>query len=522
MGCSADHVALDHRDLRAEPGGVRGRRVAGRAATDDHEAQHPFRLGDTSCHAWMADEHAVDRALGRGRRHVTLRYGVDEMRFTTTYWYDDVDFDGLEQRYGPAMMRAVEFHLLAFEANKAGSLAPTAIDPGPYADLFTEAFWELWSTIFHHVWGVWRYENGRPEYRLPRPSLDAAASDIHPVPVGDGPFGSSSCVVAARTASSACGCSNAPASRTTRSSTATRSTGRPHSSTTLHRGARGAMLATAPSPWVGPRRRDDAPLSAVYPELGIERVVAAETVSSYWTALPVALQHGCTEVALGVTRSTDEHNLVWELTGERINYLWGMSSAAEQLLHDYVRTNLFTNLRMFHLLRPVYDLNVFSSAALASSTPCRPPTLCAPEAVVRTLRQVHLRVDALRGLAARRDGLPVLHVNLFDLPENRSMLRKMLGLEGYKPTDCVGTVSEARLAFAMCRAKGVGGVIADDIDAGGFVEEAPATLARYAAVEAPGPTFPPRLARELTDPLAGQAAITDAYARDVLALAPVP
>ena len=91
------------------------------------------------------------------------------MRFTTTYWYDDVDFDGLEQRYGARMLRVVEFHLLAFEANKAASLAPTAIDLGPYADLVTEAFGKLWSTIFHHVWGVWRYENGLPEYRLPRP-----------------------------------------------------------------------------------------------------------------------------------------------------------------------------------------------------------------------------------------------------------------------------------------------------------------------------------------------------------------
>ena len=99
---------------------------------------------------------------------------------------------------------------------------------------------------------------------------------------------------------------------------------------------------------------------AAYPELGISRIVAAETVSSYWTALPVALQHGFTEVALGITRSTDEHNLVWDKTGEEINYLWGMSAAAEQLLHDYVRRELVANLTMFHLLRPIYDVNVFS------------------------------------------------------------------------------------------------------------------------------------------------------------------
>ncbi|MGI9029907.1 MAG: hypothetical protein ACR2HP_07960 [Ilumatobacteraceae bacterium] len=83
-------------------------------------------------------------------------------------------------------------------------------------------------------------------------------------------------------------------------------------------------------------------------------------------------------------------------------------------------------------------------------------------------------------------------VNLFDIPENRTMLRKMLGLTSYKPTDCIGTVSEARLAFAMCRAKGVGGVIADDIGSSDLLEEAAATLDRYARVS-PGPAYPPRL-----------------------------
>jgi hypothetical protein len=266
----------------------------------------------------------------------------------------------------------------------------------------------------------------------------------------------------------------------------------------------------------------DAPLSSVYPELGIKRVVAAETVSSYWTALPVALQHGCTEVALGVTRSTDEHNLVWEVTGERINYLWGMSSTAEQLLHDYVRANLFGDLRMFHLLRPVYDLNVFST--LQRELDAVPAThSCAQQKpwCGRCAKCIYVWMQYVAWLPA--DTVEqCLTTNLFDLPENRSILRKMLGLEGYKPTDCVGTVSEARLAFAMCRAKRVGGLIADDIDATGFVDEAPATLARYAAVWAPGSTFPPRLVAALADRLASQQRATEAYARDVLARASLP
>ena len=32
----------------------------------------------------------------RGRRHLVLRYRVDDMAFSTSYWYDDVDFIELE------------------------------------------------------------------------------------------------------------------------------------------------------------------------------------------------------------------------------------------------------------------------------------------------------------------------------------------------------------------------------------------------------------------------------------------
>ena len=113
----------------------------------------------------------------RGRRHLVLRYGVDEFRFSTTYWYDDVDFVELEARYGDDAMRKVYFHVLAFEANKAGSLAPSEIDAGPYDDLVTDSFWNLWETLFHNVWGVWRLENDLPHYRLPRPSTSARRRD---------------------------------------------------------------------------------------------------------------------------------------------------------------------------------------------------------------------------------------------------------------------------------------------------------------------------------------------------------
>ena len=53
--------------------------------------------------------------------------------------------------------------------------------------------------------------------------------------------------------------------------------------------------------------------------------------------------------------------------------------------------------------------------------------------------------DCVSATEASHPVAACIEVNLFDIPENRTMLRKMLGLESHKPTDCVGTVGEARL-----------------------------------------------------------------------------
>ena len=452
----------------------------------------------------------------RGRRHLVLRYAVGDLRFSTTYWYDDVDLDELEQRHGDDVTRKLYFHLLAFEANKAASLAPTEVDAGPYDDLVTDSFWDLWETLFRNVWGVWRLENDLPEYRLPRPPVPVTADRASPIELSEGPTkllmlcgGGKDSLVGMRLLERAAVDYDAFV----------------YSHSTYGRGEAQHRLVDRLVAHCHPRRVHrawvlddalDAPIDAVYPELGITRIVAAETVSSYWTALPVVLQQGFTEVALGVTRSTDEHNLVWDKTGEEINYLWGMSAAAEELLHAYVRRELLTNVTMFHLLRPIYDINVFSLLrrdldAVPSTHSCaqQKPWCC------RCAKCLYVWMNYVAWLPAETVRA-TFDVNLFDLSENRSMLRKMLGLESHKPTDCIGTVSEARLAFAMCRAQGVGGVIADDIDASDFLAEAEATLDRYGRVTSPGPTFPRRLVEPLGSLLHANAEVAREFALDVL------
>jgi hypothetical protein len=453
----------------------------------------------------------------RGRRHLVLRYGVGEFRFSTTYWYDDVEFGELEERYGDEAMRKVYFHLLAFEANKAASLAPTEIDVGPYADLVDDAFWSLWETLFHNVWGVWRLEHELPRYRLPRPSVRAVASK--PATAIDVGRGDTDLLVL---------CGGGKDSLVTMRlleragidyevfvySHSTYGSGQAQ-----HRLIDGLLAHCRPRTvhraWVLDDAVD-APVAAAAPELGIKRIVAAETVSSYFTAVPVALQHRNVEVALGITRSTDEHNLVWDRTGEAINYLWGMSGAAESLLHDYIRHQLVSNLTMFHVLRPIYDVNVFSLLrrdldAVPSTHSCaqQKPWCC------RCAKCLYVWMNYAAWLPTETVAA-TFDVNLFELPENRSILRKMLGLESYKPTDCVGTVSEARLAFAMCRARGITGVIADDIDTADLLAESGTTLDHYAAVGSFGPTYPGRLIGPIGSSLRAAAVGTRAFVDELL------
>jgi hypothetical protein len=68
----------------------------------------------------------------------------------------------------------------------------------------------------------------------------------------------------------------------------------------------------------------------------------------------------------------------------------------------------------------------------------------------------------------------------------------------------------------MCRAKGVSGVIADDIDVTVLRDEAAATLDHYAPAAHPGPTYPKRLAELMDAEFQRQAGRTRSLALEIL------
>src|SRR5262249_20596157 len=78
---------------------------------------------------------------------------------------------------------------------------------------------------------------------------------------------------------------------------------------------------------LAPQKRWRATIEADFLRPGM---VAAETPSSIFGALPVALAGGHARLVLAHERSANAPNLVWH--GEAVNHQWGKSLAAEQLL----------------------------------------------------------------------------------------------------------------------------------------------------------------------------------------------
>lgn len=441
----------------------------------------------------------VFEEVNRSRHQLVLNYRVDDIVFSTVYWYDTVNFYELEARLGQKFMRRIYFHLLAFEANKAASLKPTVLDLGPYRDCYSEQFFEVWRTIFRNVWGVWRHDNDIVDYVGPQPAkaerlrqnrsarpvkLEAEEKLLYLCGGGKDSLASAKLLERAGIKHDVMVYSHSIYGTAQRQHDLIDGMLQHTTAVNRHRA------------WVYDTALD-SPAAQLYPEYGVKGLLAAETVSSYWTALPIALQHNYTQVALGVTKSTDEHNLVWDKTGEAINYLWGMSTEAETLLHDYIQGELVSNLSYFHLLRPVYDLVVFNllardSDAVPSTHSCaqQKPWCCkCPKCIYVWMNLVAYLDEAVID--------QMFDKNLFDLPENRTYIRKMLGLEGYKPSDCMGTVSETQMAYLLCRAKGKTGQAVQDIMPGEISLDVEAFLAKYARVEPPYGAIPGDLYEKL-------------------------
>lgn len=431
----------------------------------------------------------------RGRQ-LFLVANLDGQRFSTSIWYSDVDLERLAALVGREAFERLAFHVAAFEINKLASLRPTHLSFGRWARFVTAGFVELWSTVLQKVWAQWRYEHAEPDWRGPeladpivRPS--PVALDFLTIDRGETLLffgGGKDSLVAAHLLERA---------------------GLPYAAQSYAHSVYGRpdlqhALIDVLLDRLAPVRRhkqwvsDDAfaaPLPELLPESETRYLVAAETPSSIFGALPTVLTHGYRTMALAHEFSANRGNLVWPLTGEDVNHQWGKSWHAESLIARYIEDELIPGFHWFSILEPLSDVLIFellrdtgSRVLETHSCNVQKPWCgrCAKCAYVGLGYAAHLP-----------DGVyeSVFPIDVLDLPENELFFRQMIGLAEHTPFECIGEVDEARLALALTAARGRRARAVELFRREGGTLDLASVLDRYATVHRSAPHgIPPGIA----------------------------
>lgn len=394
----------------------------------------------------------------QARKHqLSARFSVDGYSFSTSYWFDTVDFNTLEERFGQAFMTRINFHIAAFEINKICSLRPEVIDWGDYSYLVDKAFWELWTTIFRNVWAQWRYENDDPEYFGPELggefTNNTASSierrNLQPKTLAFFGGGKDS-LVAAKLLEEI----ENPYDSLVYASSIYGNLDRQH------------QIISKLLDFCNPEQQHrqwifddflDSPVVALGPESRSKTLTAAETPSSIFSSLPIALANDISEICLAHEKSSDTGQVVWERTGEDVNHQWGKSYEAEKLINGYIQNKLLADFMYYSILKPIHDVLIFNllrenedlvrytQSCNISKPWCRRCPKCL---YVWVNYMAYLDVGLVDSIFGE---------NLSSVPENLPIFRDLLGFTDQLPFECIGQFNETRLAFELCIAKGVRG-----------------------------------------------------------------
>lgn len=395
-------------------------------------------------------------ALTWSPHQLVMRSSLDALQFQIVYWYPDSDLLQLEHRFGRQFMERLFVHAALFEINKIASLRPQIVDLGPYAKYHTVALESLWVTVFQQVWAQWRFENNLPHEppprwaSQPRDAEPAAIQRDHRVPevllfCGGGKDSLVTMRLLERAA--------IPFASFAYSSSVY------GPARAQHRLIDGLLDHGQPKR----RHRQivlddffDAPvLDLVGAQAGVRTLTAAETPSSIFAALPILLQHGYSHIVLGHEASANRGNLIWAATGEEVNHQWGKSQAAERLLRAYVQKELVSDLGLFSLLMPIFDVVIFEllrkdEASLCATHSCnvgKPWCRRCPKcAYVWLSYRAHLSREPVEAMFPE---------DLLEVPDSQGFFADLLGLGAHTPFECVGQIEESRLALALCGARGL-------------------------------------------------------------------
>lgn len=178
-------------------------------------------------------------------------------------------------------------------------------------------------------------------------------------------------------------------------------------------------------------------------------------------ALTVAEAIGFDSIIMSNEMSANMGNV--DYLGAEINHQWSKSAEFESMFDDYIRTFINKNLRYESALGAMTELQIVGEFVKYPQyfelfTSCNKNWKIAgkkqEERWCGTCPKCAFVFVLLAAYLSKEEMLRIFGKNLFENVELLPLFRKLLGTEGFKPFECVGTPEETREAFVMIRKRG--------------------------------------------------------------------
>lgn len=211
-------------------------------------------------------------------------------------------------------------------------------------------------------------------------------------------------------------------------------------------------------------RRRDLRLEAIMLRYGISSAYPSVSTFTFIATLLAELR-GYDSIVFSNERSADIGNLVYR--GLAVNHQWCKSSEAEKMINDYIQRFITPDISTFSLLRKYSELEIVRRFVrypqyLRYVTSCN-NYFWLPRPVQYLSRKAYwcnecpkcvFLFACFSAFLPKKEMVGMFGVDLYTRKRLLPFFRRILGIEGFKPLDCVGEPEEMILAMHLARSRG--------------------------------------------------------------------
>jgi hypothetical protein len=176
-------------------------------------------------------------------------------------------------------------------------------------------------------------------------------------------------------------------------------------------------------------------------------------------ALIAAVTLGSKTVIFSNERSASAGNTIWQ--GIEVNHQWSKSGMFEYLLQQILAKNVSPDLEYFSLLRPFSELRIARKFAELTEYHSVFTSCNRAFHIDKTKREIWCgHCDKCRFVflilapyLSKTELVAIFRKNLFEDGEQLGGFRELLGISGHKPLECIGEITESRVALVLASKK---------------------------------------------------------------------